>query len=63
MAQLRPVRGVAYLSVMPSMVGAAPQLLVSKVELLTSTEVMEFALYLGLLPPIASLVKLRSRRF
>ena len=54
---------VTYLSVMPSMVGAAPQQLVSKVELLTSTEVMEFALYLDLLPPITSLVKLRSRRF
>ena len=63
MAHLRPLRGVTGLSVMPSMVGAAPQQLVSKVELLTSTEVMEFALYLDLLPPITSLVKLRSRRF
>ena len=41
-AHLRPLRGVTDLSVMPSMVGAAPQQLVSKVELLTSTQVMEF---------------------
>ena len=39
---LRPLRGVTGLSVMPSMVGAASQLLVSKVELLTLTQVMEF---------------------